>query len=83
MGLTNTFPPLANSSLVQGNPKDLLKVILHGLKDKTIAKVKYESAMPSFSFLKDEEVIEISNYIRSHFGNSASKINQQHLTSLR
>ncbi|WP_333864582.1 PQQ-dependent sugar dehydrogenase [Sphingobacterium sp.] len=82
-GLTNTFPPLANSSLVQGNPKDLLKVILQGLKDKKIGTIKYESAMPSFSFLKDEEIIEISNYIRSHFGNSASKINQQHLTSLR
>jgi len=82
-GLTNTFPPLANSSLVKGDPAPLLRVILHGLKDKTIAKVKYESAMPSFSFLKNEEVIEITNYIRTHFGNSAPKINQQHLTSLR
>ncbi|MGB3104837.1 PQQ-dependent sugar dehydrogenase [Sphingobacterium siyangense] len=82
-GLTNTFPPLANSSLVKGDPAPLLQVILHGLKYKTINNVKYESAMPSFSFLKNEEVIEITNYIRTHFGNSAPKINQQHLTSLR
>lgn len=82
-GVTNTFPPLANSPLVHGNPVPLLHVILHGLKGKKIDTVSYESAMPSFSFLKDEEIIEIANYIRTHFGNSASKINQQHLTSLR
>jgi len=82
-GLNNTFPPLANSPLVNGNPKDLLQVILHGLKDKHIGGAKYESTMPSFSFLKDEDIVEITNYIRTHFGNSASTINQQHLTSLR
>ncbi|WP_433900738.1 PQQ-dependent sugar dehydrogenase [Sphingobacterium puteale] len=82
-GLTNTFPPLTQSATVIGEPKTLLKLLLHGLNGQSINGVNYEGAMPAFSFLKDEEVIAVANYIRTHFGNNASKINQQNLTSLR
>ncbi|MEZ0453428.1 PQQ-dependent sugar dehydrogenase [Sphingobacterium thalpophilum] len=82
-GLTNTFPPLAQSKLVNGNPKTLLKLLLHGLKGQKVQGIKYEGAMPAFAFLKDEEIIELANYIRTHFGNKATTINQQNLTSLR
>lgn len=82
-GLKNTFPSLAQSESVNGEHKTLLKLLLHGLSGQEIKGIKYEGAMPAFSFLKDEEVIEIANYIRTHFGNNASTINQQNLTSLR
>jgi len=82
-GLTNTFPPLAQSATVIGEPTTLLKLLLHGLNGQSINGVNYEGAMPAFSFLKDEEVIAVANYIRTHFGNNASKINQQNLNSLR
>ncbi|WP_245935792.1 PQQ-dependent sugar dehydrogenase [Sphingobacterium athyrii] len=82
-GLTNTFPPLTQSATVIGEPKPLLKLLLHGLNGQSINGVNYEGAMPAFSFLKDEEIIAVANYIRTHFGNNASKINQQNLTSLR
>lgn len=73
-GLTNTFPPLENSKTVNGEIKELTKILLNGLKDKKIDGVKYDSPMPAFSFLKDEEATAIINYIRTNFKNNSSTI---------
>ena len=82
-GLDSTFPPLAQSKLVNGDETALLKVLLHGMQQTAIDGIKYEGAMPSFHFLKDEEIISIGNYIRSNFGNTAKKIPTQNLKSIR
>lgn len=82
-GLSNTFPPLAQSELVNGEETALLKVLLHGMQQTAINGIKYEGAMPAFHFLKDEEIIAISNYIRSNFGNKASAIKESNLKHLR
>jgi glucose/arabinose dehydrogenase/cytochrome c5 len=73
-GIAGTFPSLEKSATVNGNPKTLSQIILNGLKDKTIAGVKYETPMPAFSFLKDEEATAIINYIRTNFNNQNSTI---------
>lgn len=82
-GLTNTFPPLAHSRTVNGEEKALLQIILHGVQGKNIENIKYEGAMPGFSFLTDEEIIIITNYTRTNFGNNAGEIESSSLTSLR
>ncbi|WP_245893809.1 PQQ-dependent sugar dehydrogenase [Sphingobacterium gobiense] len=82
-GLTNTFPPLANSKTVNGEEKALLQIVLHGMQGKTIESIKYEGVMPGFSFLTDAEIITITNYIRINFGNHASEIKSTSLKSLR
>lgn len=73
-GINGTFPPLEKSSTVNGDLTNLSRVILNGVKDKTIAGVKYDAAMPAFSFLKDEEATAIINYIRTNFKNQSSTI---------
>lgn len=73
-GVPATFPPLENSGTVNGDIKALSQIILNGLKDKTIAGVKYDAPMPAFSFLKDEEATAIINYIRTNFNNQNSTI---------
>lgn len=82
-GLDNTFPPLAQSTLVNGDETALLKVLLQGMQQTAINGVKYEGAMPAFHFLKDEEIIAIGNYIRSNFGNKATLIKTNNLKPLR
>lgn len=82
-GLDNTFPPLAQSTLVNGDETALLKVLLQGMQQTAINGVKYESAMPAFHFLKDEEIIAIGNYIRSNFDNKATLIKTNNLKPLR
>jgi mono/diheme cytochrome c family protein len=73
-GIPNTFPSLEKSATVNGEVKVLANILKNGLKDKTIAGVKYDAPMPAFSFLKDEEATAIINYIRTHFNNQSSTI---------
>lgn len=69
-GVPRQFPPLA------GNP-DLFKshdfpalVILHGLRGKIeVGGNTYNSDMPGFDFLTNEEIAAIVTYIRSAWGN--------------
>jgi len=82
-GLVNTFPPLANSEIVNGDKKPLLAIILHGLQQKNDENRLYAGVMPGFSFLTDEEIITIANYIRTNFGNHADEIQPGSLTPLR
>ncbi|WAC42721.1 c-type cytochrome [Pedobacter sp. SL55] len=69
-----TFPPLEKSATVNGDIKTLVQIISKGLKNKSIAGVKYDAPMPAFSFLKDEEATAIINYVRTNFKNQASTI---------
>ena len=73
-GITGTFPSLEKSTTVNGDIKTLSQIISNGLKDKTIAGIKYDASMPAFSFLKDEKTTAIINYIRTNFNNQSSTI---------
>jgi mono/diheme cytochrome c family protein len=68
-GLPGVFPPLAgNGVVVASDPADILKVVLHGVP----AQGKYVP-MPAFaSLLSDQQVADLSNYVRTSWGNAAS-----------
>ena len=68
-GLPGVFPPLAgNGVVVASDPADILKVVLYGVP----AQGKYVP-MPAFaSLLSDQQVADLSNYVRTSWGNAAS-----------
>jgi mono/diheme cytochrome c family protein len=68
-GMPGVFPPLAgNGVVVASDPADILKVLLHGIP----AQGRYVP-MPAFaSLLSDQQVAELSNYVRTSWGNMAS-----------
>lgn len=82
-GLAHTFPPLAGSQLVTGDENKLLQLLLHGAKGKASDGVIYDAAMPAFAFMKDEELLAITNYIRGSFGNQAKTITIEHVKNSR
>ena len=84
-GVTGVFPPLAGSEWVTGKPDLMVNVILHGLTGEISVKgVKYSGAMPPWgTFLKDDEVAAISNYVRTSWGNKASEITAEEVTKIR
>ena len=83
-GVEGVFPPLQNSQLVVTDPKALVAKILTGSKGKAIINGQsYEAQMPSFSFLNDEEILEILTYIRSMGSNHAVPIKPQFLKDVR
>lgn len=68
-GLKNTFPPLLNSNRIKDIPS-FTELLLHGTTaKKEINGVLYEQNMASYSFLKDEEMAAIINYVSKEFGN--------------
>ncbi|NGF56434.1 quinoprotein glucose dehydrogenase [Parapedobacter sp. SGR-10] len=74
-GLEGIYPALADSKVVRDKEK-LLHILLEGSSAG-------DYAMPSFKFLKDEELFEIINYVRTSFGNKADSLSNSEIVSYR
>jgi len=75
-GLPGVFPPLAGSSWVTGDPAVLSRILLHGLTGPIeVLGTTYNGTMPAFGKnLSDEEIAAVAGYVRSQWGNSASRL---------
>lgn len=84
MGVKGVFPPLQGSQTVVISPKVLIKKVLTGsIGPASINGVNYEAQMPSFAFLKDEELLEILGYVRSLGSNHAIPIKPEVVKEVR
>ena len=72
-GLTGVYPPLAGSEWPVKEPSIPIRIVLHGLMGEIeVAGVKYNNVMsPQGMLLKDQEIANVLNYVRSSWGNKA------------
>ena len=78
------FPPLDSSEWVTGNKERLIGVVLNGLSGPIEVKGKsYNNIMPQHSFLKDEDIAEVTTYIRRRFNNDSSIITKEDVAAVR
>jgi mono/diheme cytochrome c family protein len=72
-GVAGTFPPLAGSEWVVGEPDRLARILLLGIDGPIRVKGDdYRGAMPAFGgTLSDTELVAVANHIRTAFGNDA------------
>lgn len=83
-GVPGLNPALFNSDAVSGDKQILIKWVLKGTTEKkAINDTWYSNNMPPQDFLKDEEIAAVLTYIRSSFGNKASKINAKEVAVVR
>lgn len=74
-GLPGVFPPLDGSEWVQGEPRVLANILLHGITgDITVKGNKFSGAMPSFAQLSDAELAGIASFIRGNWSNKAEPL---------
>lgn len=75
-GLPGVFPPLAASEWVNGDTKQLARILLLGVTGKiTVAGNLFNGSMPAFGrTLSDEEIAAVASHVRSSFGNKSSPI---------
>jgi mono/diheme cytochrome c family protein len=67
-----------------GDKKRLLDVVMHGLNKPIQVKGKpYNNLMPSFGFLRDEELAEVLTYIRQNFNNNSSEVTEKEVSGFR
>ena len=66
-------PPLNSSLIVRNAPKEMLKIIVKGLRGEISRNgKKYNSVMPSFKAIGNHDLAHISNYIRIVINNNPS-----------
>lgn len=71
------FPPIANSAWVGGDPRRLIRIILHGLMGPIeVNGTQYPGQVPMTAFkgLSDREIAGVATYVRNSFGNKASAV---------
>jgi mono/diheme cytochrome c family protein len=71
-----TFPPLAGSEWVHGNPKRSVSVVLKGLDGPIeVSGKSYNLAMPpQGDALGDDQLVAILNYVHSAWGNKGQEV---------
>jgi mono/diheme cytochrome c family protein len=70
-GVANFQPPLRGSAIVAGDPAKLEAVIRAGSAALRDREPLYNSEMPPFGMLTDEEVRSTVEYVRTRFGPAA------------
>ena len=76
-------PPLAGSPMVTGPVEPLIAFVIEGSEGQPSRVSEWESLMPGFTALKDDELAAIMTHIRSSFGNHAGSITKDMVQSHR
>ena len=83
-GASGRFPPLAGVDWVTGDKKRLIEIVLEGMEGPLdVEGESYNGVMPQHSFLNDEQISDVLNYIRSNFGNEASEVSPEEVAGVR
>ncbi len=71
-----TFPPLAGSEWLHGNPKRSVAIVLKGLHGPVnVAGKSYNLEMPpQGSVLGDDQIVAILNYVHTAWGNKGEEV---------
>ena len=83
-GVPGMHPPIYESDFVNGNPEQLIKIVLEGMSGKVEVKGEvYNSIMPPQAFLSNQQIADVLTYVRSNFGNNAGPIAPEDVQKLR
>ena len=72
-GTPRIYPPLpGNANLQSANPASTLRIILDGAQTVTTPRAPNAGSMPAYAKqLTDQEIADVTNYIRNSWGNAA------------
>ncbi len=86
-GLLDMGPPLAKSDWVTGKPEVVSKIILKGMQGAIeVSGKKYQPKIPMLAFeaiMNDEQIADVSTYIRNSWGNQASPVDEESVSLIR
>lgn len=86
-GVDNMGPPLKESEWVTGSEHRLAKILMHGLMGPIkVNNIQYDTSMimPGFSKnLSDQELADISTYVRNNWGNTSPRVSRGVYEKLR
>ncbi|MGI9110151.1 MAG: PVC-type heme-binding CxxCH protein [Opitutales bacterium] len=71
------FPSIVKSPWVNGDPRRLIRIVLHGLMgpiEVNGVKLPGQVPMTAFKGLSDQEIAGVATYVRNSFGNKGSAV---------
>jgi mono/diheme cytochrome c family protein len=79
------YPPLNGNALLQAtDPASTLRIILDGAQTVTTPRAPNTGSMPGYAKdLSDQQVADVTNYIRNSFGNSAPLVTAEQVAKAR
>jgi mono/diheme cytochrome c family protein len=85
LGQSRVFPPLGNDSMLQQpDPTGLQRLILAGTRIGISSWRPSPLSMPSFAWkLTDQEIADVSTFIRNSWGNRAAAVSASDVRDLR
>jgi mono/diheme cytochrome c family protein len=85
VGQSRMFPPLGHDAMLQqANPAGLLHLVLAGTRIGTSASRPSPLSMPSFAWkLSDQEIADVSTFIRNSWGNQAAPVSDTQVSETR
>jgi mono/diheme cytochrome c family protein len=79
------YPPLNGNALLQSaDPSSTLRIILDGAQTVTTPRAPNAGSMPAYAKdLSDQQVADVTNYIRNSFGNAAPAVTAEQVAKAR
>lgn len=83
-GMGELAPALANNHALQGNPTNAIRALMVGSRAVATHEKITGAGMPSFAWkMDDQQVVDVLNYIRNSWGNSAIPVAPQDVAKSR
>jgi mono/diheme cytochrome c family protein len=83
-GAPRIYPPLPGNALLQSaDPASTLRIILDGAQTVTTPRAPNTGSMPGYKQLSDQEVADVTNYIRNSWGNAAPPVTPDQVAKAR
>jgi mono/diheme cytochrome c family protein len=84
LGQPRVYPPLKASDWVLGDPRRLVRILLHGLQGPiTVNGEPYASVMLLPRQLTDREIAAVLTYVRQAWGNDAEEVEESLVREIR
>ena len=83
-GAPRIYPPLPGNALLQSaDPSSTLRIILDGAQTVTTPRAPNNGSMPGYSKLSDQDIADVTNYIRNSWGNAAPLVTAAQVAKAR
>ena len=84
-GAPRIYPPLPGNALLQStDPSSTLRIILDGAQTVTTPRAPNPGSMPAYAKqLSDQEIADVTNYIRNSWGNAAPPVTPAQVAKAR
>lgn len=83
-GVSGYYPPIMGTESSKGEKDYLIKVLLYGLSGEVeIEGEKYNGVMSNYRNLKDKDIADVLNYIRSYSGGNLDMVTEEEVGASR